>query len=351
MHEHPDSRDDAPEPDDKRKPSSPTDLRPRTATYVAKRAGREFIAHQSFDIAASLTFFSVLALFPALIAVFSILGLVGQGTRSADAVLDIAGAVAPEQIIEVLRGPIEQFATSPGAGLALAVGLVLAVWTASGYVSAFSRAMNRIYGIEEGRPIWKLKPLQLLITLLGLVILVVMVVGLLVSGPLAQAIGDALGIGATAQTAWSIARWPVLAVLLVLMVAVLYYATPNARQPKFRWLSPGAAIAIVALVIVSLGFGFYVSNFANYAATYGALGGVVVFLLWLWLANMALLFGAEVDAELERARELQAGLPAEEVIQLPPRDDTMIEKRADAEREAIEEGRRIRQRAEHETHD
>jgi len=339
------AREDAPAPDDDRKPDSPPDLRPRTWKYLARRAGREFIAHQSFDIAATLTFFSVLALFPALIAVFSILGLVGQGTDSADAVLSVAEQVAPEEVIEVIRAPIEQFAASQGAGLAFAVGLVLAVWTASGYVSAFSRAMNRIYRIEEGRPIWKLKPLQLLITLAGLAILVVMVVGLLVSGPIADAIGEALGIGDTAQAAWSILRWPVLAVLLMVMVAVLYYATPNAQQPKFRWLSPGAAIAIVALVVVSLGFGFYVSNFANYSATYGALGGVVVFFLWLWLANMALLFGAELDAELERGRELQAGLPAEEMIQLPPRDDTMIEKRTRSAHEDVEEGRRIREAA------
>ncbi|MER3390829.1 MAG: YihY/virulence factor BrkB family protein [Microcella sp.] len=345
MHEHPDSRDDAPEPGDERKPSSPTDIRPRVALHALRRAGREFIAHQSFDIAAALTFFSVLAVFPALIAVFSILGFVGQGTQSADAVLRILERVSPQPVVETLRGPIEQLATSPGAGLALVVGLVLAVWTASGYVSAFSRAMNRIYAIEEGRPFWKLKPLQVLITLVGLVVVVVMVVGLVVSGPLADAIGDALGVEQAARTAWSIARWPVLAVLLVIVIALLYYATPNARQPRFRWLSPGAAIAIVALVIVSLGFGFYVSTVANYSATYGALGGVVVFLLWLWLANMALLFGAEVDAELERARELQAGLPAEKVIQLPPRDDTMIEKRAQAARQQVDEARRLRSEA------
>ncbi len=339
---------DAPEPDDPAKPDSPGDLEKRSWKYVLAKTVREFSSDQCTDIAASLTYYAVLSVFPGLIAIFSLLGVFGQGQAASDAVLEIIDQVAPGDTAEAIRGPIEQMASSPAAGFALVTGIVLAIWAASGYVGAFSRAMNRIYEVDEGRPFWKLKPVQLLVTIIAIVLLVVAAIILVVSGPVTEAVGTALGVGEMAQTMWSILKWPVLAFVVILIVAVLYYATPNAKQPKFRWLSIGALIAIVVLAVATLAFGFYVTNFSNYDRTYGSLAGIIVFLLWLWIANLALLFGAEFDAELERGRELQAGIAAEEVIQLPPRDTRKSDKAAEQEAKDIAEGRKIREQHEEE---
>jgi membrane protein len=222
------------------------------------------------------------------------------------------------------------------------VGIGSALWSASGYVGAFGRAMNRIYEIDEGRPVWKLRPQQLLLTVAALALAAVVALLLAISGPVARAIGDVVGWGDAAVAAWNVVRWPVILAAVVTVVAILYYATPNVRQPKFRWISVGAALAIVVWVLASLGFAAYVGNFASYDKTYGALGGVIVFLLWLWLTNLALLFGAELDAELERGRQLQAGIPAEHDLQLPPRDTRVIEKNEKAERSDVRRGRRLR---------
>jgi len=337
---------DAPDADHPDKPDSPNDLEKRSWKYVLGKTVREFSSDQCTDIAAALTYYAVLSFFPGLIAVFSLLGVIGQGKAASDAVLEIIAEVAPGDSADALRGPIEQMATSPAAGFALVTGIVLAIWSASGYVGAFSRAMNRIYEIEEGRPFWKLKPVQLLVTIIAIVLLVIAAVILVVSGPVTTAIGDALGVGEVAQTVWSIAKWPVLALIVVLIVAILYYATPNAKQPKFRWMSLGALLAIVVLGVATVAFGFYVANFSNYDRTYGSLAGIVIFLLWLWIANLALLFGAEFDAELERGRQLQAGIAAEEDIQLPPRDTRKSDKAAEKEEKDVAEGRRIRQQHE-----
>ena len=335
----------APDPDDARKPDGPTDIHKRSWKYVAGKTVREFSADQCTDIAASLTYYAVLALFPALIALFSLLGVIGQGQAAADAVLGIVDEAAPGGAADVIRGPIEQFASSPAAGFALITGLAVAIWSASGYVGAFSRGMNRIYEIEEGRPFWKLKPQQLLVTLIAIVLIAIAAIILVVSGSVTEAIGSALGVGETVTTIWSIAKWPVLALVVILVVATLYYATPNAKQPKFRWMSMGAFLAILILGIATVAFGFYVANFSNYDKNYGSLAGVIIFLLWLWIANNALLFGAEFDAELERGRQLQAGIAAEEDIQLPPRDTKRSDKAAKKEAEDIAEGRRIRTEA------
>jgi membrane protein len=335
---------DAPDPDAPGKPDSPNDLDTRSWKYILSKTVREFSSDQCTDIAAALTYYSVLAIFPGLIAVFSLLGVFGQGQAASDAVVEIIGEIAPADTLDAVRGPLQQMAESPAAGFALVSGILLAVWSASGYVSAFSRGMNRIYEIEEGRPFWKLKPLQLLVTVIGIVLLIVIAVILIISGPVTDAVGGALGLGAVAQTVWSIAKWPVLGFVVVLAVAILYYATPNAKQPKFRWISTGALLAIIVLGLVTLAFGIYVANFSNYDRTYGSLAGVIIFLLWLWIANLALLFGAEFDAELERGRQLQAGIPAEEDIQLPPRDTRKSEKAAQKEAEDLAEGRRIRQK-------
>lgn len=332
----------APPPESEDKPDSPPDLTKRSWKYVLVKSVREFSSDQCTDIAAALTYFGVLALFPGLLAVFSLLGVFGQGGQAADAVLGIVEQVAPGDTADTLRGPIEQIANAPGAGFALVSGIVLAIWSASGYVGAFSRAMNRIYEIDEGRPFWKLKPVQLLLTVITVALVTIAALLLVVSGPVAEAIGGAIGLGEVAVTVWQIAKWPVLLLIVVLILAILYYGAPNAKQPKFRWISVGAVIALVVLAIATLGFGLYVANFSNYDRTYGSFAGVIIFLLWLWIANLAILFGAEVDAELERGRELQSGIAAERDIQLPPRDTKKIDKAQAQEEKDVAEGRRIR---------
>lgn len=333
---------DAPAPEDERKPDTPREMTKRSWKYVLRKSFREFVDDECADRAASLTYYGVLALFPGLLALTSLLALVGQGGRAIDALFGVVEQVAPGEALEVIREPLENFSASPAAGLGFVTGLVLAIWSASGYVGAFSRAMNQIYEIDEGRPFWKLRPMQLLVTIVTLVLVVVIAVILVVSGPVTEVLGDVLGVGEAVEIVWEIAKWPLLALAVILAIAILYYATPNARQPKFRWISLGAVVAIVAMVIVSGGFALYVANFSNYDRTYGSFGGAIVFLLWLWLANCALLFGAEFDAELERGRQLQAGIEAEEDIQLPPKDTRKSEKSAKKEQEDIELGRRIR---------
>lgn len=333
------------DPEATAKPDSLDDLTKRSWKYVLRKTVREFSSDQCTDIAAALTYFAVLSIFPGMIAIFSLLGVFGQGQAASDAVLDIIDQVAPGDTADTIRGPIEQIANSPAAGFALVTGILLAIWSASGYVGAFTRAMNRIYEIDEGRPFWKLKPVQLLVTISAIVLLVIAAMILVVSGPVTEAVGTALGLGEVAQTVWSIAKWPVLAFLVMLVVAILYYATPNAKQPKFRWISIGALLAIVVLALATFAFGLYITNFSNYDRIYGPLAGVIIFLLWLWIANLALLFGAEFDAELERGRQLQAGIAAEEDIQLPPRDTRKSEKAAEKEQNDIDEGREIREHA------
>lgn len=331
-----------PDPDDPRKPDSPTDLTKRSWLYVLRKTAREFTQDQCTDLAAALTYYAVLSLFPALLVMVSLLGVFGQGRRTVDAVLDLVGQVAPASAVDTLRPTIEQLVAAPSAGFALVVGILGALWSASGYVGAFGRAMNRMYEIPEGRPFWKLRPLQLVLTLLALVLAAAVAFMLAISGPLAEAVGNAIGLGSVAVTVWNIAKWPLILLFVVMVVAVLYYATPNVKQPKFRWISIGAAVAIVVWILASVLFGVYVANFSSYNKTYGALAGVIVFLLWIWITNVVLLFGAELDAELERGRQLQAGLPAERDLLLPPRDDRNVKKMEEAEEKDVEMGRTLR---------
>ena len=332
----------APDPDDPGKPDSPTDLTKRSALYVVRKTAREFSKDQCTDLAAALTYYAVLSIFPALVVIVSLLGVFGQGERTTDAVLQILGDLAPGSAVDTLRAPIEQLVESPSAGFALIAGIVGALWSASGYIGAFGRAMNRIYEIDEGRPVWKLRPLQLVLTLGALVAAAAAALMLAVSGPVATAIGDIIGAGDVALTVWNIARWPLILAVMILAVATLYYATPNVQQPKFRWISVGAGVAIVTWVIASVLFGLYVANFGSYNKTYGALAGVIVFLLWLWITNLALLFGAEVDAELERGRQLQGGIAAERELQLPPRDNRVTKKNEAKDEKDVERGRALR---------
>jgi membrane protein len=333
----------APAPDAAGKPDSPSDIAKPTWGNSLRKAVREFMDDQCTDLAAALTYYSVLALFPGIIALLSLVGLVGQQQQTVDTLLQILRDIGASSAADTLEPTITQLAQSQGAGLALVIGLLTALWSASGYVNAFSRGMNRIYEIDEGRPVWKLRPVMLLITLVTVLLAAVVAIGLVLTGPAAEAVGRAIGLESTAVTVWSIAKWPVLLAVVVLIVALLYYATPNVKQPKFRWISVGAIIAIVVWVVASAAFGFYVANFSSYDKTYGSLAGVIAFLLWLWITNLALLFGAEVDAELERGRQLQAGIAAEEELQLPPRDTRKSEKAAAKEQQDIERGRRLRE--------
>ncbi|SMH32636.1 membrane protein [Rathayibacter oskolensis] len=333
------------DPDDSRKPDAPTEVTARSWGYVLKKTLREFGADQCTDLAAALTYYAVLALFPGLLAIVSILGLFGQAETTTSTVLEIAGGFVSPDVLDTVRGPLQELTSSSAAGVAFVTGLLGALWSASGYVGAFGRAMNRIYGIDEGRPIWKLRPTMLAITIVTVALLVVAGLILVLSGPVAEAIGDAIGLGEVALTVWGIAKWPVLIVLMIVIIAVLYHWSPNVRQPKFRWTSLGSIVALVIWALASAGFAFYVANFSNYNKTYGALGGVIVFLLWLWITNLALLFGAEFDAELERGRQLQAGIEAEEDLQLPPRDTRLSEKKAKKHAEDVADGRELRETA------
>jgi len=254
----------------------------------------------------------------------------------------MAEDLVPGTAMNALGPVIENLTTAPAPGIGLVVGLLVALWTASNYVTAFSRAMNRVYEVEEGRPLWKLRPAMYLLTLVMLVLVALGAVILVISGPIAEQVGSLIGLSGVAVTIWDIAKWPVLLIAVIAAIALLYWATPNVRQPTFRWISPGAIIAIVVALLASLALGFYVANFGSYNETYGALGGVIVALLWLWVMNLALLFGAEFDAELERSRELQAGIPAEETIQLPARDTKASEKKAEKARADVERGRALR---------
>jgi membrane protein len=246
--------------------------------------------------------------------------------------------------VAVLEGPIGELTGFPSAGLALVTGLVGALWTASGYVRAFGRSMNRIYEVEEGRPVWKLYPLMIAVTLSLVVLVVGMMLLLLLSGPVAERLGGLIGLGGPVLQLWQAARIPALLLLLVFVIALLYYATPNIRQPRFRWLSIGSVVAILVMSAATSGFSFYVSNVNDYNATYGAIGGVIVLLLWIWIMNIVLLAGAELNAEIERGRQLQAGIEAEENLRLPPRDLRGVRKMQAKEDELVEEGRALRHR-------
>ncbi|WP_457972752.1 YihY/virulence factor BrkB family protein [Arthrobacter sp. D1-17] len=333
----------APAPDDERKPDSPTDVTKPAWKYIFKKTLREFTQDQCPDLAAGLTYYAVLSLFPALLALVSLLGIFGDAQSTTAALLQIAQGVAPGAAMDTIRGPIEELTASPAAGFTLIIGLATALWSASGYVTGFGRAMNRVYEIDEGRGFVKLRGTMFGVTLLSVVIVALLAAMLVLSGPVAEAVGGAIGLGGAFLTVWNIAKWPVIVLLVIVIIAVLYYATPNVKQPKFRWMSLGSFIALVVFVLASLGFGFYVANFGNYNKTYGAIGGVIVMLLWLWIMNMSLLFGAEFDAEMERGRQLQAGIEAEETIQLPPRDTKKSDKLQAQEEEDIRHGRELRE--------
>jgi membrane protein len=334
----------APDPNDSRKPDSPTDLDKPNWKYIAKKTLREFSKDQCPDLAASLTYYAVLSLFPAILALVSLVGIFGDPQKTTDALLQIVRGFVPAETADTVGGVVADLASAPAAGLTLVIGLATALWSASGYVGAFGRAMNRVYEVDEGRAFVKLRGTMLAVTLLAVVIVAILAGMLVLSGPVAEAVGGLIGLSGVFLTIWDIAKWPVMVALIIVIIAVLYYATPNVKQPKFKWMSLGSGIALFVFLLASVGFGFYVGNFGNYNKTYGALGGVIVMLLWLWILNMSLLFGAEFDAEMERGRQLQAGIKAEETIQLPPRDTKKSEKLQKQEEEDIQHGRELREK-------
>jgi membrane protein len=301
-----------------RAPEKPTHLRKRSWFGVLRRTIREFRADNVTDWAAALTYYGVLAIFPAIIALVSILGLVGHSATQA--LISNLDTLAPGAARQIFTGAIRGLQHSRGAaGLLFIVGIAGAVWSASGYIAAFMRASNAIYDIEEGRPIWMTLPIRLLVTVALLLLLSVSAVAVVVTGGLATQVGKLLGIGGSAVTIWDIAKWPVLLLLVSFMFSILYWASPNVKHPGFRWLSPGGVFAVAVWVIASGAFALYVANFSSYNKTYGALAGVIIFLVWLWISNIAVLLGAEWNAEIERARVIESGRDAEPEPFVEPR--------------------------------
>jgi membrane protein len=312
---------------DKGEETEPARLPRRKALFVLKRTYREFGDDGGTDLAAALTYYSVLALFPGLIAVLSLVGLFGQAQESVDKIMEIlTPLVSDPGTLDSIQARLLDLADAGGAGIGLVVGVLGALWSASGYIGAFSRAMNKVYEVQEGRPFWRLRPMQVIVTVTTVLLSVLALVILIVSGPVAEAVGKALGVGDDLVRVWDIAKWPVLAVIVMVVVALLYHLTPNVEFTRFRLISVGSFVAILAWLMASVGFAFYVANFGSYNKTYGSLAGVIVALLWMWITNVALLFGAELDAELERGRELKFGVAAEESLQLPVRDTRGIQK-------------------------
>jgi|SRR5689334_4676898 len=286
---------------------------------VLKRTVVEFRADNVTDWAAALTYYGVLSIFPALIALVSVVGLLGSSATNS--LLTNLQAFTPGPARDILTNAVTGLSKNRSAGgLMFVVGLALALWSASGYVAAFMRAANAIWDAPEGRPIWKTLPVRVGVTVVTVIVLAIGAVAVVVTGPIAQRAGDLLGLGSAAVTAWDIVKWPALVVLFGLLLSILYYAAPNVVHPGIRWVTPGGVLAIILWIAASAVFAVYVATFASYNKTYGALGGVIVFLVWLWVSNISILLGAEFDAELARERSIQAGQPAEKEPYLPLRD-------------------------------
>ena len=317
---------------------------PRSSwAFAARRAWHGFVRHSGIDSAAALSFFSALAFFPMALAVVSALAI-GNGNRATDFVLSIIDEVAQPETVETLRAPLEALLSIGNPGLALAIGIVLSLWSLASYATAFGRAVNGAYEVQEGRQIWKFRGLMLTLSAFLLVVFTTMAALLLTTPRVAAAVGRSLGIGEPWVTVFNFARWPLLAILVALLIGVLYYFTPNVKHERIRWVSHGAVFAIVAWLLATAAFLFYVSTVAPYDRIYGWLGGGLALLIWLYLSNLVFALGAEVDAEVMRLRQLHAGIPAEESIRVTMRDTArnLMLARQRAEDEA--EGRSIRER-------
>jgi membrane protein len=295
-----------------------------------KRTATEFREDNLSDWAAALTYYGLLALFPALIAMVSLIGLVGDPRETTSSLTEIVSEIGPASAAETFSGPIESIASNRGAaGFAFVLGLAVALWSASGYVGAFTRASNVIYETAEGRPFWKLRPLQILVTLAMIALMALLALGLVLTGPVVEAVAGPIGLSDTAVDIWNVAKWPVMAAIFIGMVDVLYYTSPNVRLRGFKWVTPGSLVAIVVWALASALFALYVANFGSYDKTYGTLGGLIALLVWLWISNLAILFGHQLNAERERGIEIEEGRPrAEREIQLEPRAEPKDQKTA-----------------------
>jgi YihY family inner membrane protein len=303
----------------------PTELPGRSWWAAVKRTVREFRVDNLSDWAAALTYYSVLSIFPALLVLVSLIDLAGPGTSQT--LLDNLGQVAPGSVNQILKTAIQNLQQTRGpAGVLALVGLAVALWSASGYIAAFMRASNAIYDVPEGRPIWKKLPIRLGVTVVVMVLLAVSAVVVVATGGVADRLGRLLGIDSAAVTAWNILKWPVLLLVVSFMFALLYWASPNARQ-GFRWVTPGGILAVVVWVLASVAFAIYVANFGSYNKTYGSLASVIIFLVWLWLSNTAILLGAELNAELERGRAIAGGHPVDAEPYMELRDTSKIRER------------------------
>lgn len=302
-------------------PAQLSELRLATWRGVLIRSLKGFKADNCLDRAAGLAYWSLLALFPALIVVVALVGLVATGEEAIDTLLEIAGELAPRHAVDAVETRIREVVGQRStAGVLLSFGVLGSVWTASAYLRSFTRAANAIYGVPEGRKAWQLIPTQLAITVVGLLLAATILIGLIVSGPVASAIGSAIGLGETAVRAWDIAKWPVLVLIAGTLLSLMFWVAPNVRPPRFRWLTVGSGVALLVWVVASAGFGIYVAYFGTYEVTYGALGAVIVFLVWLFLSNSAVLLGVEINAELQRGRRLQSGWQLDlDTSPLPPR--------------------------------
>ncbi len=321
-------------------PAKPTDVPKSGWIAILKRSFAQFKHDDVTDRAAALTYFGVLALFPGMLVLVSILGLLGKSTTQK--LLNNLGAVAPGSVSSFLSSVIKQVQGNAGtAGLAAIIGIAVALWSASGYVAAFMRASNAIYEVDEGRPIWKTAPVRLFTTLALVIMLVLSAILVIVSGPVATQVGKALGIGDSAVLVWNIAKWPILLIIVGLMLSLLYKASPNVKQPSFKWISPGGIVAVVVWIIASAVFALYVSFSGSYNKTYGSLATVIVFLVWLWISNIAVLLGAEFNAEMQRERAIRAGMPEDVEPFAEVRDDRKLD---DAEKRRVEEAADVRKR-------
>ncbi|MFD3518458.1 YihY/virulence factor BrkB family protein [Streptomyces sp. NPDC058657] len=309
-----------PDPEVERKaPDEPTAMPKRSWWSLLKRTAKEFTDDELADRAAALTYYGVLSLFPALLVLVSLLGIAGKSATQQ--VMDNLQDLAPGPARDIISDAVQQLQGNGGTGSLMAiVGLVLALWSASGYIAAFIRTSNAVYDMPEGRPVWKVLPLRLVLTVVLMLLAVASALIVVFTGPLAQRAGSALGVGDSAMTVWSIAKWPVLVVLVTFMIAILYWAAPNARGRGFRWVTPGSFFALLLWMVASAGFALYVANFASYNKTYGTLAGVIVFLVWLWITNLAVLLGLEFDAEMARQRAIDGGHPETEEPYVEPRD-------------------------------
>jgi membrane protein len=301
-------------------PESPTELSKGTWKDTFRRTLREFKEDDLTLLAAALTYYGVLSLFPALLVLLSLLGL--AGTDTIDTLLKNLGSLTPTATRDVITNAVHDLqGANSKAGFALVAGLAGALWSASGYVGGYMKAANVIYEVEEGRKFWKLKPLQILVTLVIMILTTIIVLAVVVSGPVAQRVGNIIGAGDAAVTAFNIVKWPIIALIVSQIFAFLYYIGPNVKQPGFKWVSPGGVVAVVLWIVASAAFAFYVSNFGSYSKTYGSMAAVIIFLVWLWITNIVMLLGAELNAEIERGRQIEGGHPPDREPFLPVREE------------------------------